>query len=183
MKDNLENFIRENRQSFDDLEPRAETWSKIQNELNQSPEKKDHTWLWKVAAAVFLCLSVGLAVERTMKMDIELVAEASHAAGKSPSAELTEVEGYYIQLITQKREEIKSVIDTKGFVDNALLEDMDQLDQMYLKLKDDLTRNENDERLINAMIRNLQLRVEILNKQLKVLERISKHEEDEKISV
>lgn len=182
MKDRLENFIKSHRADFDDLDPREDTWAKIQGELHQDDNKRDYTWLWKAAAVVFLCISVGLAVERTMTADVETVAEVNQAQ-KSRSTELREVEGYYTQLISQKRSEIKSVIDKKGLVDVELLKDMEQLDNMYAKLKKDLKKNQNDERLINAMIQNLQLRVEILNKQLRILERISKHEQDEKISV
>jgi len=182
MKDRLENFIKSHRADFDDLEPRSDTWSKIQKELRQEDKKKDYTWLWKAAAVVFLCISIGLAVERSINMDVDEIAETNQSQ-KSRSAELKQVEGYYTQLISQKRSEIKSVIDKKGLVDVELLKDMEQLDNMYSKLKKDLKRNQNDERLINAMIQNLQLRVEILNKQLRILERISKHEEDEKISV
>lgn len=181
MKDKLEEFIKSHKADFDDLEPRHDTWAKIQQELQPTSQKKDYSWLWKAAAVVFLCLSVGLAVERTLKSDVATVADANMTMSRS--AELKEVEGYYTQLISQKRVEIKSVIAKNGLTDVQLLEDLDQLDEMYAKLKKDLKRNQNDERLINAMIQNLQLRVEILNKQLRILERISKHEEDEKISI
>lgn len=182
MKDKLEEFIQSHRSEFDELEPRTNTWEKIQSELSNTPDKKDYSWLWKAAAVVFLCLSIGLAVERTMQKDAEALAN-NEMTEKSRTDELLEVEGYYTQLITQKRVEIKNVIESKGLMDVELLEDMEQLDLMYGKLKKDLKKNQNDERLINAMIQNLQLRVEILNRQLKILERISKHEEDEKINV
>lgn len=182
MKDKLEDFIQSHRQQFDDLDPRPETWDKIRQSLNQD-KKKDYTWVWKIAAAVFLCLSVGLAVERSMQVDNSQMAVADEQSLVPGTKELKEVETYYAQLIGKKRAEIELVIERKGLGDVELLKDMEQLDAMYLKLKKDLKRNQNDERLINAMIQNLQLRVEILNKQLKILERISKQEEDEKISV
>ncbi|MEP2023801.1 MAG: hypothetical protein ABJH98_03885 [Reichenbachiella sp.] len=182
MKDKLEDFIISHKTDFDDLEPRKDTWEKIQKEITPSEQKKDYVWLWKAAAVVFLCISVGLAVERSLFSEDESVADVN-VISKNKTAELNEVEGYYTQLISQKRMEIKSVIDKNGLVDVELLKDMEQLDQMYTSLKKDLKRNQNDERLINAMIQNLQLRVEILNKQLRILERISKHEQDEKISV
>ncbi|UXX77990.1 hypothetical protein N7E81_11525 [Reichenbachiella carrageenanivorans] len=182
MKDKLETFIQSHRAEFDDLEPRPTTWHKIQQELAPVQAKKEYAWLWKAAAIVFLCISVGLAIERTMQTATNTMPVAQQTT-KNPSAELREVEGYYTQLISQKRAEIKSVIAQKGLADVDLLEDMEQLDQMYAKLKKDLKKNQNDERVINAMIQNLQLRVEILSKQLRVLERISKHEKDGKISV
>lgn len=182
MKDNLEDFIRAHRQEFDDLEPRPETWQKISQSIGQE-KKRDYTWIWKVAAAVFLCLSVGLAIERSVNMETTTLVSAEDQSNAPLSSELNEVESYYTQLINKKRVEIELVIERKGLGDVELLKDMEQLDAMYLKLKRDLKRNQNDERLINAMIQNLQLRVEILNKQLKILERIRKQEEDEKISV
>jgi hypothetical protein len=183
MKDELDNFINQNRSSFDELEPRKETWSKIETGLkNDSSKKSDLTWVWKAAAMVFLCLSAALLIEKYNNSESQL-AENDRPKEKNETPEWQQAEVYYTQLISQKRTEIKSVLNKKQLTDVELLEDLKQMDEMYLGLKEDLSENQNDKRLIDAMIRNLQLRVEILNRQLKILEKISKHEEHEKISV
>ena len=95
------------------------------------------------------------------------------------NSELVEVESYYTQLISDKKREIQ----TFEIDDPELLNDINGLDSMYLELKGNLKVNQKDGRLISAMIMNLQLRVDILNKQLNILENIKNIEHNEKISI
>jgi len=177
MKDNLENFVRQNRQEFDNLDPRPTLWENIDQNL---PKKKD--WLnraWKVAAVLLLGLLVGLLVERNLDWE----QSTRVAVTKPDSNELQKVENYFVRLISFKRQEITAMIDQQSFVGRALLQDLDKLDAMYVGLKKDLETNQNNERLINAMIRNLQLRVEILNQQLDILEKINQYTSNEEVSL
>jgi len=177
MKDNLENFVQENRQEFDDLNPSKEVWKKINQRLSKKNEWLG--WSWKVAAVLFLGLSIGLLFERNLNQErSNLVAEVNQ-----DSNELQKVENYYIRLISIKRQEITAMIDRQSFIDRELLRDLDKLDAMYSGLKVDLETNQNNEKLINAMIRNLQLRVKILNQQLDILEKISKYENNEEVII
>jgi hypothetical protein len=89
------------------------------------------------------------------------------------------VEVYYTQLISERRQVLEASATTGAIKHAELLAELDTLDDMYDQLKKDLQHNQNNDRLISAMIRNLQLRVEILNKQLKILERIKNYQEDE----
>lgn len=179
-RDELERFIIENREAFDDLNPKEDSWMAISSELTK--ERSDYSWLWKAAAVLFLGLSIVLLLERNGDDEANKVAIVVENTMED-IPEWQQAEGYYTQLISQKRIEIKTVIATNNYKDMELLDDLDQLDSLYLNLKDNLDENQNDQRVINAMIRNLQLRVEILNRQLKILENITKYQEHEKISV
>ena len=177
MKDNLENFVQGNRQEFDDLNPNKEVWKKINQRLSKKNEWLG--WSWKVAAVLFLGLSIGLLFERNLNQErSNLVAEVNQ-----DSNELQKVENYYIRLISIKRQEITVMIDRQSFIDRGFLRDLDKLDAMYSGLKEDLETNQNNEKLINAMIRNLQLRVKILNQQLDILEKINKYENNEEVII
>ncbi len=171
MKDDIEKYIDANRQKFDDLEVNAVLWSKIKKELPKQRAAKSN-WAWKVAATILLFLSVGLLYERSMKQ----VENADTSVVMNE--ELIQVEKYYSEMIQQKMSEIKLASDKVQLDNMELAKELETLDQMYLKLKDDLAVNENNERLINAMIRNLQLRVEILNRQLKILEQLTNYENE-----
>ena len=98
-------------------------------------------------------------------------------------SELHEVEAYYIGLIQEKRKEINNFLEKSSIEGSEFINDLDALDILYNELKNDLKKNSNNDKLINAMIQNLQLRVEILNKQLNILEQIKNYEEDVKISI
>ncbi|MFY0627194.1 MAG: hypothetical protein JXR07_12915 [Reichenbachiella sp.] len=172
MKDNLEKFIRENRSKFDHLEPRKGTWKDIRDISAKS--NASYVWLWKVAAVVLFVTSVGLIYERsTVNENMEAVNV------EQGNDELNQVEEYYTGLINQKKAEIILTIKEKKLTDVNLLEDLNALDQMYTDLKSELEQNTNNEKLINAMIRNLQLRVEILSKQLEILQQLEKQENEE----
>jgi hypothetical protein len=86
--------------------------------------------------------------------------------------QLSEVESYYTSLIQQKQAEISTYdLEALGMEDN-LHQDLAGLDSSYNRLKRELISTPNKEQIMDAMILNLQMRMEILNKQLKTLERI-----------
>ena len=60
------------------------------------------------------------------------------------------------------------------------LYEIDLLDSMYVVLKQDM-KNGNKENLADAMILNLQLRIEVLNQQLRIIQSIENKQKDEKI--
>ena len=50
--------------------------------------------------------------------------------------------------------------------------DLNRLEKSYRSLKADFPKNPNQEVLIQAMIQNLQLQINLLNEQLRVIQRI-----------
>jgi len=176
MKDRLEEFVKENREGFDSEVPRSDLWSEIESELEKKETHFDYSWLWKVAALVFLASTIALLFKGNITDD-DLPSDQLSSNGYN--SELVEVESYYTQLISEKKQEIQSY----EIKDIELLSDINGLDSMYAELKSNLKVNQKDGRLISAMIKNLQLRVDILNQQLNILENIKNIEHNEKISI
>lgn len=177
MKDRLEEIVRSNRADFDTEVPRDGLWAEIEANLDKDVGRRDFGWVWKVAAVLFLISTLVLLFKNEPRQDAP--ANNSIALYDGYSDELVEVENYYTKLIASKKEEIMRY-DGQN---TQLLTDINSLDSMYTELKNDLQVNKNDDRLISAMIRNLQLRVGILNKQIRILENIKKVENNEKISI
>ena len=176
MKDRLEKFVKENREGFDTEVPRSDLWNNIESELEKNGTHFDYSWLWKVAALVFLASTIALFFKGSIAVE-DL--PDNQLSSNGYNSELVEVENYYTQLISDKKREIQAFeID-----DPELLNDINGLDSMYTELKSNLKVNQKDGRLISAMIMNLQLRVDILNKQLNILENIKNIEHNEKISI
>ncbi len=66
-----------------------------------------------------------------------------------------------------------SAYDLKALgIEEDLQGDISGLDSSYARLKRELVNTPNKERIIEAMIINLQMRMDILNQQLKTLEKI-----------
>lgn len=177
MRDNLEDFFKEQKNDFDSLEPREDMWSKIESNLDVTEKSYDFSWMWKVAAVLFLVSTLVL-LFRNADSEVK-PSEEQLSSNEGYNSELIEVEGYYTKMISTKEKEIAEY----NISNPDLLIDIHSLDSMYIDLKNNLKVNQKDDRLINAMIRNLQLRVNILNKQLNILEQIKMIEEDEKVSI
>ena len=164
MGDQLENFIQSNREYFD-VEPsmdRELRWSKIQQRIPNRKSKLG-TLIWKIAAMLFLATTVTLMVDKYTETDVEFVSDRHE--------EFRQAEAFYTTLISQKRNEIARY-ETE-LLSEEFVQEINQLDVLYDELKNTFDHKVNDNKLLDAMIHNLQLRIDILNQQLKILETLN----------
>ncbi len=133
---------------------------------------------WRYAAAVIILLS-GLRVYQQARYTQRI--DTSYSVAQAPlqqvAPELAPVEAYYTSLISQQRqllndEELKNLGLGKDFE-----RDLATLDSAYAKLKKDLYKDVNKEQITNAMIQNLQMRADIIGKQIQTLNQIKKYQE------
>jgi len=178
MDDNLEKFIKSNRAEMDDKNPGRDLWADIENELKQNTKQRHISKpvvFWRAAAVILLLITSWLAFDKVyLNSDGN---ENLKIAEANP--QLLEAETFYISLIDQKREEIKVVSAKYDFSEDFMYE-IDVLDSMYVVLKQDM-ENGNEENLADALILNLQLRIEVLNQQLRIIKSIENKQKDEKI--
>ena len=172
MGDQFEKFIMENRSAFDDAEPSEKLW----NGIDQKLEKKTVPMniIWKVAAVLFLVSTVVLLLDRQAP---------ALEVGPLLSQEFLEAEDYYVTMINQRKELIRQQLSPED--EKAFLLEINDLDAMYLDLKETYQSNASSERVMDAMINNLQLRLDILNRQLEILEKIKgqNHENEHIIEI
>lgn len=191
-KNNLERFIRDNREDFDNKEPSGNLWQKIETGLEisgldqQKPDTvspfqqihRNHSqsggrqigWPnldWRVAASVAVLLLAGAFLYMNQQYGVTRQPEVVVA---SPTYAKEVVQ--YTQLIDTKRAELKQMTESNPALYQEFAQDLDRLENSYQSLKSDLPKNPNQEVLIQAMIQNLQLQINLLNEQLRVIERI-----------
>lgn len=207
-KDNLERFVRDNREDFDDKEPPVDLWRKIEAGLNKessdstgiepsseldnsalngsrplngSPFQQIYTntarsggrqigWPnldWRVAASIAVLLLAGSFFYMNQRYGVTHQPEVV-AASPSYAKEVVQ----YTQLIDEKRAELKQMTEDNPELYKEFSTDLNRLEASYKSLKADLPRNPNQEMLIQAMIQNLQLQINLLNEQLRVIQRI-----------
>ena len=177
MDDRLEKFIKDHREELDIKIPRNDLWKEVEKELKDDSEIKSisrSAYMWRAAAVILLVITSWLAYERINQIDST---ESRDIVSLSP--QLAEAEAFYISLINDKREEIK-VLGQRFDLGADFINEIDQLDSMYAVLKKDMQYG-NQENLVDAMILNLQLRIEILNQQLSIIKSIENSEKDESI--
>jgi hypothetical protein len=181
MSKRLEEFVEMNRGEFDDLEPSADLWSKIEMHLPpqynevKKPEAKTFSlgFVMRVAATVMLVMGIGFAayLHSEKKPHIDL-------AAINPIYAQQQVE--YTSMIESKRSELKSIAKSDPQLYEEFSSEIAKMDSTYKKLNNELSTSPNQERVLHAMIRNLQIQTEVLNQQLNVVEQFNKMKNEQK---
>ena len=196
MSDYLEKFVRDNRDSFEQEGPSADLWSHIADQLPDDAAKPDVSvgplasgtsptgqvrqpfqavrrraswtqsrWTWAASIALLL-LAGGLWYVN----DRYAVTDQPDVVAISPGY-AREV-AQYASLIDLKRTELQQLTMSNPALYGEFKQDLNDLETSYRGLKKDLPDTPNQDMLIQAMIQNLQLQIDLLNEQLRVIQRI-----------
>jgi hypothetical protein len=171
MKDQLDDFVKRNRNAFDDKEPSEKVWRGIEGSLSFS--SKNSLWnsvmLWRAAAVVFMALSIYLMVPKNQTV--------KSAQPEMAMSEFRDVEAFYIQQISEKTELIDEFQRQEGL--NGFTHDFQQLEAMYMVLKEEMKARPS-QKVKDALVLNLLVRIDLLNQQLHKLEKGYDKEEEKK---
>ena len=174
MKD-IEKLIRENKGAFDSFEPADGHFerftAKLEARAYMAPVKRVSLapYLLKAAAvAILVTLSSLWAWENIVSPG------ANRTALGEVSPEYSQVEQYYVKQVNMMENEIKTIdIVSNEDQNKILMDELGEMDKMYLELQKDLKANPNDERVINAMIEHYQRKVEVMNYILSQLKEVT----------
>ncbi|MBL3658694.1 hypothetical protein [Fulvivirga sediminis] len=171
MKDRLDDFIKDNRDEFNDQEPSHRVWEAVEAQLPLK-KQRNYQWIWKAAAIVFFLSSVYLLIR------LEAVDQPRYVADNSLTKEFKSVESFYFQEISEKKGLIYDFESKSSSVDDDFEQDLKKLDAMYEVLKEELMQNPS-KKVVDALILNLLVRVDILNSQLEKLDQVKNEKENE----
>ncbi|MBS7565990.1 hypothetical protein KHS38_16405 [Mucilaginibacter sp. Bleaf8] len=181
MSKRLEDFIKANREEFDDLEPRADLWSRIEAQMPadetvtlQKREAKTFSlgFVLRVAAITIMVMGIGFMFYlRSQKQN------GVNLAAINPQYAKQQVQ--YASLIESKRNELKELTKADPQLYREFSSELAKMDSSYTKLKRDLATSPNQERVLRAMIRNLQIQTQVLNQQLQVIEQFKQPQKEQ----
>ena len=165
MSDRLEDFVKQHQEQFDLHEPDPSIWLKI-NPANASAmkERKPMRWL-RVAAAVAMIFA-GTTAGFYFLSGVNYEAEG---IGNEIYLEMQETEQYYNHMFSQRYDELKPYLVSNPVANEMLTTDMEELDNVYTELKEDLKDNASNPEVIEAMILNYRVKLEILEEVLNQL--------------
>jgi hypothetical protein len=159
MKDPIEEFVRQNRSGFDDKEPSEKVWAGIDKTISSHTSWWNSVMLWRAAAMIFMAISVYLLIPKVSQP--QLVRDVG-------LKEFSDVEAFYFQQISEKTELIDEFQRNEGL--NGFTQDFKQLDAMYMVLKEEM-KNRPSQKVKDALVLNLLVRIDLLNQQLHKLEK------------
>lgn len=165
MEDQLEDFVRQNKEAFDDKEPSARVWSAISNKLFNVDSLWNSLTLWRAAAVVLLGLCVYLLIPRLSENREKNLA----------LTEFKDIETFYFSQIAEKVDQIEGYKGQEGM--NGFTSDFQQLEAMYHVLKEEM-KTRPSQKVKDALVLNLLIRIDLLNQQLHKIDKEEKIEEE-----
>ena len=175
MSDRLEKFVKQHHGEFDRYEPDPSIWLKI-NPANSVVKKQRRPMSWlRIAAAVamiFAGSTAGIYFLTGEKSESDLFSSELYR-------EMTDTEQYYNQMVADRYEELKPFLAANPAANEMLTSDMEELDQVYEELKEDLKDNASNPEVVEAMILNYRVKLEILEDLLNQLKE-KENQNDEK---
>ena len=181
MSKRLEDFINTNSTDFDDLEPGNDLWAKIEKGLEEKelkqPRREAKTYslefVMRVAATVIVVMAIGFVlyikgIKHTEKVNLADI-----------SPEYAQQQAHYASLVQSKRIELKTISKSDPQLYKEFIGEIAKMDSTYKRLNVDLATSPNQERVLRAMIRNLQIQTEVLNQQLQVIEQFNQMKKEE----
>jgi len=184
MSDRLEDFVKHHREQFDLREPDPSVWLKIDTHSEADSrtvrlERRPIRWLGIAAAVamIFAGSTAGIYFLTGNRMEAERSSELY--------MEVIETEAYYSRMVSERYDELQPFLVSNPAAREMLTADMEELDQVYKELKEDLKDNASNPEVIEAMILNYRVKLEILEDlliQLKEKEN-QDYETDESVSL
>ncbi|MCP4309947.1 MAG: hypothetical protein GY790_01670 [Bacteroidetes bacterium] len=158
MSDRLEDFVKQHREEFDLQQPDPSVWLKI-NPANAPVVKERRPLRWlRVAAAIaviFAGSSAGIYFLTGGGNNADLYSNEIYT-------EMQETEQYYTRMVSERYNELEPYLASDPMAHEMLTADLEELDQVYDELKEDLKDNASNPEVIEAMILNYSVKLEIL---------------------
>ena len=124
--------------------------------------KKKNYVLMKVAAAITLLIGIGyFSMQTNSTTQIEEIPVFKITSLGSISPEMQKVESYYLTAINYEIASLEMTPENKIMLD-TYLDKIGKLDEDYKRLNKELSEKGINEKIINSLITNLQLRLQIL---------------------
>lgn len=161
--DRLEEFIKANREEFDQREPSAKVWENISGPKSKTKVIRLNKYLLRIAAVIAV-----VAVTSAVLLKTNILAPGNLAQNtKDPELqELIEAEAFYAQQVNGKLDEIRKCYYTYPELKEEIETDLTELQVMYDTLKTDLQENVSNKMVIEAMIENNRIRLKLVDQVL-----------------
>lgn len=169
IRESLKNYKEENVElsanhssKFEDL---------LQQEMHQhKPKKKNYKWL-SIAASVVLLISLAIKFYPSKTIEEDPKTTSKEISLGSISPEFQTIETYYTNSINLEISQLELTEENKEMVDGYLLK-IAELTKEYKSLTKELNTKGVNDSTIDALIRNLQLRLQLLQRLKKQIQQL-----------
>jgi len=169
----LEDIIRKNKEKFDDREPAEGHFERFQSKLNRYNNKK--TSFSSSYKVVLKAAVVGLLVVLSSLWLYDNIYDnqsTQQIVVKNVPSEFREAQLYYSSMVDRKYNQIQDFEFKSKKQKKMLLNELKAMDSVYYNIKQDFKENPNDPRVMNALIRHYQMKLEVMTQVLEQLNQV-----------
>jgi hypothetical protein len=153
----LEQHIRELRDRLDSDVPREGHEQRFLRKLEKQPAARvSFRHVLQIAASVAIILASAMVL-------VQLNRSGNRTASEEIPSSVMEADFYYATQVDQRYEQINGFDFENAEEKAVLLDELKDLDTYHQQLLRDLEANPGDERVINALIRHYQVKLEIMD--------------------
>jgi len=183
-EDKLEQFVKNNAEDFNSLEPPAMAWDFIEKGLparRDKPVRNLWSYAWKAAAAILIFASAWLLNDyRDYKKSFTDSSSTSAVVATPELTELSDAEAYYTSQISSKQVELAAYSKEHPEIIEDLKREFSEMDKSKAELKKDLAESNADEKVIEAIILSYRVKLEILDQMLTELRKSKEENQNQK---
>jgi len=180
MSKRIEDFIRENKTAFDTEVPGDHLWLKMEESLKKtehslknSEQKQPKSWWWiGIAASLLVVLGIGY-------MYNQKVQPSNALAQVSPVQAKKQVR--FSSMIAQKADSLQVLATENPELYQKFTTDLEGIQADYDMLKKDLVKSPNQEFVIRAMEKNLELQLQVVSQQLQIINQVRQVNKDSQL--
>ena len=180
MSTKLEDFIRNNKREFDTERPSMGLWDKIEAELDKKEKQKKkrkvtfNIQLWAgIAASLIVVLGVTLLYVIPGKRSRLSVADVNPVYAQKQVK--------FVSLIEQKQDSLQAFAKTNPELYHKFKADFEVLNKTYEGLTKEMAGSPNQQMVVKAMVRNLEIQIQLLNQQLSIINEVSQYKKENSI--
>ena len=164
MKDQFEEFVVNHRDEFDGKMPAEKNWKRISESIfgREAASLWNSVSMWRAAAIVLMGISVYLFIGKQNAIPAP--------RQEAIQQDFSDVESFYEDQISQK---VALISQEGSFSDDSFTQDIQKLEAMYTMLREEM-RKGRSEKVKDALVLNLLVRLDLLNQQIQKLEESKK---------
>ncbi|MBB6273716.1 hypothetical protein HDF26_004176 [Pedobacter cryoconitis] len=180
MSTKLEDFIRDNKREFDTDRPSAGLWNKIEAELDKKEQlKKKHKRMFNIQ------LWAGIAASFIVVLAVTFLYVIPAKRGRLSVADVNPVYAQkqvkFVSLIEQKQDSLQAFAKTNPELYRKFKADFEVLNKTYEGLTKEMAGSPNQQMVVKAMVRNLEIQIQLLNQQLSIINEVSQYKKENSI--
>jgi len=161
--DDLERFVIENRDGFDDFNPDPALWNQVQKNIKPTKSFSFSKMIYRAAAVIVIFISSYYYHDyRYNNKQAALLLEYADPTQIENAKNFFEAKAYYASMIVNKEKEVSKL--TKDFPElrKELKLEFQEVDKRLSELQNDLKDEASNEIIIEAMIQNYRQKLSIL---------------------